>query len=188
MKVYLHSDSAEKAARCIITIAPASDEAFVKPADISADWQLANGQPKQFEINFGFGVAEGRDDFGRYMVERGIAHRHRMLRKVRQPFDRFGKPLEEVFDERASAFSSTISSTSTARARRSARRAGGRATVARRCAIELALGNECSAGHSEIAAKLLADLRANFHVFSEQNELRVSAARSRRRNPVGLTR
>jgi hypothetical protein len=34
--------------------------------------------------------------------------------------------------------------------------------------MELALGNERSAGHSEIAAKLLADLGANFHVFSEQ--------------------
>jgi hypothetical protein len=43
-------------------------------------------------------AAEVRDDLGRYMVERGVAHRHRMLRKVRQLFDRFGKPLEEVFE------------------------------------------------------------------------------------------
>jgi hypothetical protein len=100
MKVYLHSDSAEKAARYIVTIAPAGDEEFVKPGDMPADWVLANGRPKQFEINFGFGVAAVRDDLGRYMVEREIAHRHRMLRKVRQLFDRFGKPLEEVFDER----------------------------------------------------------------------------------------
>jgi hypothetical protein len=34
--------------------------------------------------------------------------------------------------------------------------------------MELALGNECSACHSEIAAKLLTDPGANFHVFSEQ--------------------
>lgn len=32
------------------------------------------------------------------MTDRGIAHKHRMLRKVRQLYDRFGKPIEEVFD------------------------------------------------------------------------------------------
>ncbi len=39
------------------------------------------------------------EDLGRYLIERGIAQRSRMLRKVRQLFDRFGKPLTEVFDE-----------------------------------------------------------------------------------------
>jgi hypothetical protein len=34
--------------------------------------------------------------------------------------------------------------------------------------MELAFGNECSAGRSEIAAKLLTNLGANFHAFSEQ--------------------
>jgi hypothetical protein len=68
--------------------------------ELSAAWTFAGGRPKQFEIAFAFGAAEVRDDLGRYMVERGIAHKRRMLRKVRQLFDRLGKPLEEVLDER----------------------------------------------------------------------------------------
>jgi hypothetical protein len=46
-----------------------------------------------------------------------------------------------------------------------------RATLAPCCAMELALGNERAqpAGHSEIAAKLLTDLEANFHVFSNKH-------------------
>ena len=104
MRIFLHSDAAEKAARYVVTIAPAGDVEFVKPSDMPQgqfdSWALADGRPKQFEIVFAFGAAEVRDDLARYMVDRGIAHKHRMLRKVRQMFDRFGKPLEEVFDER----------------------------------------------------------------------------------------
>jgi len=36
-------------------------------------------------------------------LARGIVHKHRMLRRVRQFFDRSGKPIEELFDEAGSA-------------------------------------------------------------------------------------
>jgi hypothetical protein len=98
MKVYLHSDAAEEAARYVVTIAPAGDTDFVSGA-IPDSWKHADGRPKQIEIVFAFGAADVSDENGRYMVARGIAHSNRMLRKVRQLFDRFGKPLEEVFDE-----------------------------------------------------------------------------------------
>jgi hypothetical protein len=97
VKVYLHSDAAERAKRYIVTIAPAGDTDFVG-GEIPAAWTYADGRPKQFEIDFAHGVAEVNDELGRYMVDRGIAKRHRMLRKVRQLFDRTGRPIEEVFD------------------------------------------------------------------------------------------
>jgi hypothetical protein len=99
MRIFLHGDAAEKSARYVVTISPAGDTDFVG-GELPAAWTLADGRPKQFEIAFAFGAAEVQDDLARYMVDRGIAHKHRMLRKVRKLFDRFGKPLEEVFDER----------------------------------------------------------------------------------------
>jgi hypothetical protein len=60
----------------------------------------ADGSARQFEIVFSYGKAEVRDDLARYMVARGIAHKTRLLRKVQKLFDRFGQPLDEVFDER----------------------------------------------------------------------------------------
>ena len=97
MRIYLYSDAAEKAARYVVTIAPAGDAEFVGN-HVPAEWKLADGRPKQFEIVFSYGVAEVPDDLGRYMVKREIAHRrNRVLRKVRQFFDRSGKPLD-VFD------------------------------------------------------------------------------------------
>jgi hypothetical protein len=99
MKVYLHGDNAEGSARYVVTIAPAADTKFVS-GEMPKDWTNADGSAKQIEIMFAFGAAEVADADGKYMVDRGIAHKHRMLRKVRQLFDRFGKPIEEVFDER----------------------------------------------------------------------------------------
>jgi hypothetical protein len=97
MKIYLHGDNAEGSARYVVTIAPAADTKFVS-GEMPKDWTNADGSPKQIEIVFSFGAAEVSDSDGRYMVDRGIAHKHRMLRKVRQLFDQFGKPIEAVFD------------------------------------------------------------------------------------------
>jgi hypothetical protein len=98
MTIYLHSDNAERSPRYVVTVAPAGDEKFVSSED-AAKWRNADGSPKQIEVIFAYGKAEESSDLERYMVDRGIAKRHRMLRKVRQLFDQFGKPIEAVFDK-----------------------------------------------------------------------------------------
>ena len=98
MRIYLYSDAAEKAARYVVTIAPAGDAEFVGD-HVPADWKLADGRPKEFPIVFAYGCAEVPDALGRYMVDREIAHRNRVVRRVRQFFDRYGKLIDDVFDE-----------------------------------------------------------------------------------------
>lgn len=103
MRVFLHSDNAERQARYIVTVSPAGDTEFVAPADVLKEWALADGRPKQIEVAFEFGAAKVSDELGRYMVARGIAHRTRLLRKVRQLFNREGQPIE-AFDEHGQPF------------------------------------------------------------------------------------
>ena len=100
MIIYLHSDNAESAARYRVTVAPAGDTSFVKGGaeGYPKEWVHADGAPKQIEVNFSFGRAEVDDSLAKYMIARGIVHKSRMLRKVRQLFDRFGNPIDEVFD------------------------------------------------------------------------------------------
>jgi hypothetical protein len=98
MKIYLHSDNAERQAKYPVTIAPAADKLFVKPTECPKSWMQADGTPINFEINFAYGVADVDDEIGHYMVKRGIAHGSRMLRKIYQLFNRNGEPIEEVFD------------------------------------------------------------------------------------------
>lgn len=98
VKVYLHSDNAEKSASYTVTVAPAADTDFVKADHVLAEWKLADGAARQIEVNFVFGVAEVPDMLGRYMVARDIAKSSRMLRKIFQLFNARGEPIEEVFD------------------------------------------------------------------------------------------
>lgn len=98
MRVFLHSDNAERQAKYVMTVAPAADTDFVENAHILDEWKLADGGARQIEVTFVFGAAEVPDSLGRYMAARGLAHRSRMLRKVFQLYDRLGKPIEEVFD------------------------------------------------------------------------------------------
>jgi hypothetical protein len=98
MKVYLHSDRAERSASYIVNIAPGGDTLHLKPADCPKDWFLPNGDAKQFQVDFKFGMAEVDSEIGRYMLSRDIAKSNRMLRRVKQLFDRHGLPIEEVFD------------------------------------------------------------------------------------------
>ena len=73
MKVYLHSDQAEKDARYTVTVAPAADLDFVRAEHVLTEWKLADGAAKQIEVHFKFGVAEVPEPLGKYMVARGIA-------------------------------------------------------------------------------------------------------------------
>jgi hypothetical protein len=107
MQVYYRSERAEQSASYPVTVSPAGDTAFVKSVDVLDDWRLADGRPKQFEIVFKFGAAEVDDALGRYMVARGIAHKHRdwlgsikKLIGVQAPklYDASGRPIE-AFDE-----------------------------------------------------------------------------------------
>jgi hypothetical protein len=106
MRVYYHSERAQSSASYPVTVSPAGDTAFVKGVDVLEDWRLADGRPKQFEIVFKFGAAEVDDALARYMVTRGIAHKHRnwlgSIKKLfgadaPQLFDAGGKPIE-AFD------------------------------------------------------------------------------------------
>lgn len=99
MKIYLHSDNAEKVPRYPMTVSPAGDTAFVPSNDCLPEWKHPNGEPKQIEVVFKFGSAEVDDRLGAYMVARELAHKSRMLRRVFQLFDRTGKAIDEVFDK-----------------------------------------------------------------------------------------
>lgn len=98
MKIYLHSDRAEKSKVYPMHLAPAADSLFVSDGEAPQSWKNADGSAKQIEVNFSFGSAEVPDELGRYMVARGIAHKSRLLRKISQLFDRDGQPISEVFD------------------------------------------------------------------------------------------
>lgn len=100
MRIYLHSDNAEKQERYPVNVAPAGDVDFVASKDVIADWAFADGRPKQFEIIFRYGIADVADELGKYMTARGIAHRSRLIRRVRQLFNKDGTPIDEVYDER----------------------------------------------------------------------------------------
>ena len=97
-KVYLHSDAAEKAAKYVVNLAPAGDTAFLKADDCPAEWKLADGSPRQMQVDFAFGAAEVDSKLANYMVLRGIAHRSRMMRRVGQLFDAAGNLVTELFD------------------------------------------------------------------------------------------
>lgn len=98
MKIYLHSENAEKSAKYPVIVAPAGDDEFVSSENCLREWRNAKGDPVQFHVDFVFGVAEVQDELANYMVARGIAHRSRVLRRVQQLFDSAGKALGDVFD------------------------------------------------------------------------------------------
>lgn len=93
MKVYLHSDNAERSSRYPVHVCPAADVDFVKSEHVLDEWKLADGKPRQFEIIFKNGVAEVEDPLGKYMVARGIASSGRLVRVLRQLFTQDGKPV-----------------------------------------------------------------------------------------------
>lgn len=101
MKLYLHSENAEKSAQYPVIVAPAGDDEFISAAKAEKhkDWKNAKGDPVQFKIVFKFGVAEVQDELARYMLERGIAHKSRLLRRVQQLFDAAGNAIGDVFDQ-----------------------------------------------------------------------------------------
>src|SRR5436309_2722165 len=98
MRVYLHSDRAEKAKSYIVTVAPAADCDFVL-GEVPVSWLHPDGSAKQIEVAFAFGAADVDDQLGVYMVKRGIAQRTRLVRAMRQFFTKGGQPVDELFDE-----------------------------------------------------------------------------------------
>lgn len=102
MRVYLHSDRAEQAKSYPMTVAPAADAAFVT-GEVPKAWMETDGRAKQIEINFVHGSAEVEDQLAVYLIRRGLAHRTRLVRAVKQFFNRHGQPVEELFDERGVA-------------------------------------------------------------------------------------
>lgn len=98
MRVFLHSEKAEKSKHYVMTVAPAADLGFVL-GEVPREWQHPDGSAKQIEVVFEFGAAEVSDQLGAYMVKRDLVKRTRLMRRVARFFDRFGKPLDEVFDE-----------------------------------------------------------------------------------------
>ena len=99
MKIYLHSDRAERNAKYTVHVSPAGDTGFVNSNDVRDDWKLPDGSRERFPIDFAFGSAEVDDAIGRYMVARGIAHKTRLVRQLRRLFTQDGTEINEVFDE-----------------------------------------------------------------------------------------
>lgn len=101
MRVFLHSDNAESSASYTINVSPAADVEFIsaQKVELNPQWKNADGNPKQFRLSFVFGALEVDDAMAAYLVSRGIAHKGRLMRKVRQLFTRSGDPIEEAFDE-----------------------------------------------------------------------------------------
>lgn len=100
MKIYLHSESAEKSAKYPVIVSPAGDQEFVTAEDAkSKGWFNAKGDAIQYQIDFVFGSADVETSIGKYMVDRGIAHKNRILRRVQQLFDSTGKAIGDVFDK-----------------------------------------------------------------------------------------
>jgi hypothetical protein len=101
MKVYLYSDRAEQSAKYTVHAAPAGDVEFTggHAGSMPTSWFERDGTtPKRFEINFKFGAAEIPDDLAKYMLDRGLVHKSRAMRKIRQLFDAAGNAVTELFD------------------------------------------------------------------------------------------
>jgi hypothetical protein len=99
MRVFLYSDNAEKSAKYTAHVCPAGDKDWEGySADMPASWTERDGNRKRFEIRFTWGAAEVPDELGRYMIERGIAHKSRAMRRVKQLFDDAGNAVNELFD------------------------------------------------------------------------------------------
>jgi hypothetical protein len=100
MKIYLHSDRAERLKVYTVHISPAGDSDFVKSSDMRDEWKMPDGKPKQYAIDFAYGTAEVEDSLARYMVGRGIAHKTKLMRQLRKLFTQDGTEIESVYDER----------------------------------------------------------------------------------------
>lgn len=99
MKIYLHSESAEKSAQYPLIVSPAGDQEFVTAEDAkNKGWFNAKGDAIQYQVDFVYGVAEVETSLGRYMVDRGLAHKSRIIRRVSQLFDAAGNAIGAVFD------------------------------------------------------------------------------------------
>jgi hypothetical protein len=102
VKVHLHSEQALRTAKYRVRCQPAADLDFVDVVSCPKSWFTPDGEkPRIFVVEFEWGAAEVPDDLGRYMVDRGIAHRTKMpsTGRVRHFFDRAGKVIGELFDE-----------------------------------------------------------------------------------------
>jgi hypothetical protein len=99
MKVFLYSSRAEQAATYIVHASPAGDTDWAGfSPDMPAAWVDRNGAPVRFEVDFKFGAAEVSDELGKYMVARGVAHKSRAMRKIKQLFDAAGNAVNELWD------------------------------------------------------------------------------------------
>jgi hypothetical protein len=101
MKVYLHSESAERSAKYHLFACPAGDNEFVRLDDCPREWFMPDGETRRnIPVAFEFGACEVPDSLGKYLIARGVAHKSRLARKVRQFFDAAGKVIGGgVFDE-----------------------------------------------------------------------------------------
>lgn len=99
MKIYLHSENAEKSPKYPVIVSPAGDDEFVSSENCLKEWRNAKSDPVQFHINFVYGAADVESSLAKYMVDRGIAHKNRILRRVQKLFDAAGKAIGDVFDQ-----------------------------------------------------------------------------------------
>lgn len=84
MKVYLIAEKARRQPVFIMSIAPAAD---MPNQEVPADWVTDDNKPVQFNLNFEFGEAEVDDAIAKYLLERGMVKRTRLLLPRLEPLD-----------------------------------------------------------------------------------------------------
>ena len=67
-----------KKANHTMHISPAADREFVK-GEVPADWVDDENNPRQFTIEFTRGKAEVDDKIGKYLIDRGLAKKTKLI-------------------------------------------------------------------------------------------------------------
>lgn len=67
-----------KKANHTVHICPAGDKDFIK-GEIPSDWVDDENKPRTFIITFVHGKAEIDDKLGKYMIERGLARKSKLI-------------------------------------------------------------------------------------------------------------
>ena len=78
MKIYIGGKARENP-RHSMHVCPAADKSFVK-GEVPTEWVNDLNEALTFSIDFAFGQAEVPDHLGRYLVDRGLAHKTPMFR------------------------------------------------------------------------------------------------------------
>ena len=78
MKVFLHHVGHKRPVRHTLHIAPAADRAGIK-GEVPTEWVNDKNEPVTFIVEFNHGVAEVSDSIGKYLIDRGMAKKTKLI-------------------------------------------------------------------------------------------------------------